>query len=333
MLIHDIQLPWKPVKAYKPIVVFCGDLHWGSPDCSEDLFRAFVKEYSGRPHTWILLLGDMIDAIALTDKRFLQSGLHVRYHGRDNFLDLMASDLVDALRPLTQRETSCVHHYITYRTDGPGKPLVSELHPVRHQIIGEIQSNHHFALVKSSSFDPGFHVRESLQIPYLGVDAYVRIKWLYYGRHDGSERRTLIKVHHGTPSNTQYNASRAISAEKIAANFPDADVVVSGHTHDVSCDTPIVREYVRGDRIFQKAQYVMQSGTFKRSRQYDGSAQMNLYQERRGLRIKPLGWSWVEFSFHRSDPSPQIQPGAARFGTETVVSDGGATGMSKETRL
>lgn len=172
-----------------------------------------------------------------------------------------------------------------------------------------------------TNVDPGEIIRHDLGITCLGHEAYVVVQWQYYGRSDGGTRTTVIRLSHGVSSNNSFESSRGLSLERNATPLVDADIVVMGHSHCLSCDNPRPLERLSRDntKIFSTFQYLLQSGHFLLPRFYDESGWAPYY-EAKGLRIsKPAGWVVAEVSFPPNGGGPVlplIQCYCQRFGVE-----------------
>lgn len=301
MQILRVTLPYRPIHGFRHRFVFAGDFHYGAVNCAEDLLNFFVKTYAapeeesivapdGVP-TSILLMGDEVDAINCQDKRFDPRMLHPRYYGQTAFLNNICRDFIQLMSPL------------------------------RSQILGGVLSNHHSQIVKMTNIDPGEIIRHELGIRCLGHEAYIVVQWQYYGRTDGGTRTTVIRISHGVAGNNLYESSRSLSLEKNATPLVDADIVVMGHSHSLSCDNPRPLERLSRDntKIYTTFQYLLQSGCFLLPRFYDGTGWAPYYEEK-GFKVsKPAGWVVAEISFppNRGGPvMPLICCYCQRFGVE-----------------
>ena len=82
-----------------------------------------------------------------------------------------------------------------------------------------------------------------------------------------------------------------IQTNRMAVFLPDADFILSGHTHD-SWVVPIARERIsKAGRIYQDEQIHIRSATYKD--EY-GDGYSGLHVER-GAPPKPLGGWWLRF--------------------------------------
>lgn len=131
---------------------------------------------------------------------------------------------------------------------------------------------------------------------------------------------TVLWLSHGISSKSLSTTTRAQSLEKASTSLVDADIVVQGHSHELSVDNPRTVERLAKDyrKVHMQFQYLIQSGNFLLSRWYDPTG-WGPYNEKKGLPArKPPGWAVAEISFPPGsrEKQPIIQCSAIRFGIE-----------------
>jgi hypothetical protein len=125
------------------------------------------------------------------------------------------------------------------------------------------------------------------------------------GRH-GSKKRFRLKYFHGSGGGGAVTRG-VIQTARQAVYLPDADIVISGHTHD-SWQVPIARERISDKgKVYLDEQTHIKMATYK-DEYADGTAGWHI---ERGGPPKPMGGWWLRFyarakddfryEFHRTD--------------------------------
>ena len=100
----------------------------------------------------------------------------------------------------------------------------------------------------------------------------------------------LLKIYHGMGGGSAVVTRGVIQTNRMAVNFPDADYVLSGHTHD-SWIVPIKRERITDmGRVTHDIQWHIRTPTYKNEHE-DGSG----WAVEKGHNPKPLGCVWIRF--------------------------------------
>jgi len=122
--------------------------------------------------------------------------------------------------------------------------------------------------------------------------------WVRFMATINKTRRKAIKMKyfHGAGGGGPVTRG-TIQTNRMAVFLPDADIVVSGHTHD-SWEVHIARERLseRG-KIYRDIQYHIRTSTFK-DEYNDGSGGWHVET---GKPPKPLGMCWLRFYKHNDD--------------------------------
>ena len=110
----------------------------------------------------------------------------------------------------------------------------------------------------------------------------------FYDPQDGAPNKTLLYFH-GSGGGGPVTRG-AIQTNRMAVNYPDADVVMSGHTHD-NWIIPIKRQRIGQSGVpYQDLAYHVRTPTYKD--EYDSGVGWAI---EKGLNPKPLGCVWLEF--------------------------------------
>jgi hypothetical protein len=116
--------------------------------------------------------------------------------------------------------------------------------------------------------------------------------------NSGKSHRRVLKYFHGSAGSGNQN-----SINKQATIYPDADIVVNGHTHD-SWHKPIIREKLseRGV-VTRNVQHHIRTATYKDGHR-DGSGG---WEVESGHPPKPLGAVWLRFVFKNNDIDIEVK--------------------------
>lgn len=102
-----------------------------------------------------------------------------------------------------------------------------------------------------------------------------------------------LHYHHGYGNGGPVTRD-VISTNRMAVNYPDADILVSGHTHD-SWVMPIKRHRLSLDgKPFDDIAWHIKAGTYK-----DEQTTGNGFAVEKGHNPKPLGCVWLEFGYEQ----------------------------------
>ena len=266
MKVVSVRLPYQQGTKLK--IVLTGDCHFGSRQCDTKLLKKMVKKYAGQPDTKLILMGDEIDAIASSDKRFDSMSVAEEYRGARNFMDLIVDDFVDIMMPL------------------------------RGQIIAGVDGNHSKAYRKLSDSDPYYRVSKALEYERLGYAGYVCVCFDWHKTKGSRGNRTRVVnyfVSHGKPSTAQ-TVGGALNTVANSAQWFVSDILAHGHTHRLSAgNSRIMFIPDPKNKTYKKIkQHLVQTGSYLKSYSFD---EFSPYSE---LRLYPpidLGWACTEISF------------------------------------
>jgi len=105
--------------------------------------------------------------------------------------------------------------------------LVSKLYPIRAKGLFGVKGNHGYRTFKESGLGFDESLMMSLQLPYLGTAAFVR---LLLGRASYH-----LYFHHGLDSSSNFGGK--INKAKAFESWVDADAIFSAHSH-ICCEIP-----------------------------------------------------------------------------------------------
>lgn len=254
-------------------LLITSDRHWDSKHTDRSLQRKHLEQAVERD-ALILDLGDLFDAMqGRWDKRGGKSELDDLFAGSDYF-DLLLDGAEEFFRPFAEQflllgtgnhETSILRHHEINLTWQLGRRL-------------RAASKSHIHLGKYSGY-----VRFQFKSP--GARTYRNPILFYY--------------HHGSGGAAEVTRG-VIKTNRRAVYLPDADVVVSGHTHQ-SWYVPIVRERVTAaGRVYQDTQHHVSVPSYKSSSQRAGWA------AEKGMAPTPVGAIWCRLWYFDNGVKPEF---------------------------
>ena len=178
----------------KPI----GDIHLGANNCDYDHLVKLLKWVKENKNVYVLGMGDYADCI----------------YGRDKRADIEATDL-----SFSSPEKQMNELYRLF------KPIADE-----GRIIGLLTGNHEDSIRKISGVDLTRTLCARLNVPYLGMSAFINLTYARNGKHM-QRTRTVVYAHHGYFGGRD-KGSKISNLMKIARAY-EADVYLVGHCHDM----------------------------------------------------------------------------------------------------
>jgi len=257
---------------------FLADMHLGHMGCHKKLLSKIVKMIADTDPTRnrVFLEGDLLDAIAVTDKRFALSSLddEIRNRGRDSIVNQQSDMAIGILSPL------------------------------RGYIDAMLIGNHEQKIVKSSS-DPLDAVCKEIGGNYEGaICAYIRYKVPAIapknGRGHGHSWTVDCQIHHGAGGGSQ-SGSKIIRIERRADHWPTATIISSGHTHKKFI-TSTSRMYASTGEVLnikEKVQHCFSVGSFLRG--YHDEIKGVSYIEQGDYNPTDLGGLYADIEFSHED--------------------------------
>lgn len=192
-----LQLRHNQDELSKPYLLI-SDVHFDSPHCDRKMLQRHLNEAVDR-NAGIMVFGDYFDSMqGRRDKRGNKGDLREEYKV-SNYLD----KLVD---------------------------LSTEfLEPYKNNIILMSMGNHESAYLQHLETDLLGRLIQQLDVPHIqhgGYQGFVRFQHLVTST---SKRTTTLFYHHGNWGGVVNRGTQ--STARFASITPDADIVVTGHTH------------------------------------------------------------------------------------------------------
>jgi len=248
------------------------------------LVKRFVEKYKDKPNTKIFFMGDEIDAITRSDKRYDSLAVHPRYRDYRNFIDRIVDDFVEVMDP------------------------------IRDKIVCGVDSNHNFSYRKVSDSDPHYRISRALEYERLGHGGFVPVVFRWYKSKDSRSMRTrTVTFHltHGKPT-TAITPGGSINTLASDAQWFISDVMAHGHTHRLSAGlSRIMFECDSKHQTYKKRkQHLIQTGSFLKS--YSVGDEFSPYSEVKRYPPIDLGWAFVDVEFAEKT-EPRIRCGVEEY--------------------
>lgn len=160
--------------------------------------------------------------------------------------------LGDLIEMIGYHSKGMLHSQKIFATD-QFKEAVKILTPIKDKILFAVTGNHEGRTVKDCALDIMDLLCERLDIDYRGVDCYFGVKNL---------SGNLIRAYatHGSSGGATMGA-KINRLEKCHWKFPNADLLVMGHTHSLSDIYKEVPFLTQSGKVESKIQYFVCAGT------------------------------------------------------------------------
>ena len=201
------------------------DLHWDNPLCERVLLKKHLEQAKANEAP-ILIFGDLFCAMqGKYDPRSSKASLRPE-HQVQNYLDALVDTAVEFFKP--------------------------------YQVIFVSPGNHETAILKRQETDLTKRFADGIGCVHGTYQGWV----VFRAKRSGTVKTLNLAYHHGYGGGGQVTKD-IIQASRKAVYLPDADIVVSGHTHD-RWIFPIEREHItaRGKRVLAE-QLHLKLGNYK----------------------------------------------------------------------
>jgi len=212
----------------KPLTIIpIGDVHYGNANVDLPKFLATIEYIRNKENCYAILMGDMCEAINMSDKRF--------------DVESVAPELKSRLSDIT---------FAQYEN------MRDMLAPIKDKILCSIRGNHGDNLRVRYNTDFDAWMCKELGIPMAGYSAFLKLK---FDRTQFHAETLTFFLHHGIMS-SRLTGAKVNAVERLAENFV-ADIYLNGHSHDLFC-TAKVQLSAAGMHIKERRQYFAHTGTF-----------------------------------------------------------------------
>lgn len=246
-------------------VLLTGDRHWDNPKSDRDMQLRHLDEALAR-NALIVDVGDFFCMMqGKFDKRSSKSAVRPE-HQRDDYLDAIINDAAEFFSPYSK-------NFISIGV-GNHEASIAKRHETQptERLIGLLNSR-------------GGKVRNG------GFAGWVTFHFL-----SGEARGHVIRLHydHGYGGGGPVTKD-AIQHQRRAVIFPDADIVVSGHTHDAWVSEFARQRISVQGVLYQDIQTHIKVPTYKD----DYGDGFGGWHVETGKPPKPLGAWWLKFGYNR----------------------------------
>lgn len=210
-------------------IILMGDFHEGNVACREDKIASMVDWIYKKKNCYWIDMGDKIEAINISDKR---------WDGSNCPEWIQTADLDDLAAIQAERYMNLVKK-------------------IKHKCIGMIEGNHEFKLRKEYKTDIHKSICSKLKVANLGYSALIR---LMFSRAQQKAGVTLY-VEHGSGAPKKAGAKINKIEEKMGHYA--ADIYAMGHCHDkVSHTSRVISLNHRGELVEKKRISIATSSFF-----------------------------------------------------------------------
>lgn len=235
------------------------DIHWDNPHCRRDLLTEHLEQAKERG-AGILIFGDLFCAMqGKYDPRGSKAGIRPE-HNVPNYLDAIVNDAVNFFMPY------------------------------KDNLLLTTPGNHETNILKRQETDIIGRFCQAVGCLTAAYAGWVRIS---VQRSNKVRRLITLAYHHGYGGGGPVTKD-VIQASRKAVYLPDAEVIVSGHTHDRNI-FPIARVHLQqsGRQVISE-QIHCKLGTYK-----DEYSDGNGWAIEKGMPPKPLGGVWMNIEHQR----------------------------------
>ncbi len=260
----DVRAGWEQT------FLLTADHHWDNPKSDQSLLKKHLEEARSR-NAKVFVFGDLFCAMqGKFDKRGLKSDIRPE-HQRSDYLDALVETAGDWY--------------------GPYADLFLAMSEGNHctSIFKRHETNLIARLVER------LNTAHKTKIKHGGYSGFVRFM---FSRNDSHRSSRLLAYHHGYGGDAPVTKG-VIQTNRMAVYLPDADIVVTGHTHN-EWQFPIPRVRISDSgAVFHDEQLHLKLPSYKE--EYgDGFEGWHI---ERGGPPKPVGGVWLRFYHDASAPS------------------------------
>jgi len=256
--------------------LFCSDIHLDSIGCKRDILKQHFDEIK-KANGLIFIFGDLLDVMgSYGDRRLQREDIDPQFiqHGR-TYLDLVCEYTIEFLKPYAQN--------IALISYGNHEKTINKFH--NHDIL------------RSIVWTLNLEDKVNIQLgAYSG--------WVFFRMHKPSGTGTgcNIHYHHGFGGNAK-RSKGMLDVQIEAMKYPDAHILVRGHTHQKWYDPSTARMRVtRNGRIYKDKIKYIQSGSY-----VDGiGTGRSGWPVEKNFNPTDIGGWFVDFKFTIADSTPKI---------------------------
>jgi len=258
-----IEVRMKYKADFRQSFLLLSDVHFDNPKCDRTLFLSHLDQ-ARRRKAGVLSFGDFFCLMqGKYDPRRSKTDVRPE-HNAQNYLDLVFSDSADQLADYAD--------LFVLMSDG----------------------NHETGILKNLEVNPLNNLCEKLNYKHGGnvhrggYQGFVRFRFEH--ESGGRIRTRLLYYHHGKWGGVVSKGTQ--SSNRFGVMVPQADYVVTGHTHDRWVMENMRYELRENGQLKTVPQYHVKCGTYKQEFEKGGG-----WAVERIVIPKNLGGWWLEFEF------------------------------------
>ena len=255
--------------------LFCSDIHLDSIGCKRNILKKHFDEIK-KANGLIFIFGDLLDVMgSYGDRRLQREDIDPIFiqHGR-TYLDLVAEFTIDFLKPYAQN--------IALISYGNHEKTINKFH--NHDILRSI--------VWALNLDEGVNI----QLGAYSGWVFIRM------RNKTASQICKIHYHHGFGGNAK-RSKGMLDVQIEAMKYPDANILVRGHTHQKWFDPSTARMRVtQNGKIYKDKIKYIQSGSY-----VDGiGAGKSGWPVEKNFNPTDIGGWFVDFRLKKSNSEQSI---------------------------
>lgn len=257
--------------------LFCSDIHLDSIGCKRDILKKHFDEIK-HANGLIFIFGDLLDVMgSYGDRRLQREDIDPQFiqHGR-TYLDLVCEYTIEFLKPYAQN--------IALISYGNHEKTINKFH--NHDILRSI--------VWALNLEEGVNI----QLGAYSGWVFLRMK----PHNSGASKVCNIHYHHGFGGNAK-RSKGMLDVQIEAMKYPDAHILVRGHTHQKWYDPSTARMRVtQKGRIYKDKIKYIQSGSY-----VDGIGEgKSGWPVEKNFNPTDIGGWFVDFKYKKSHDTAHI---------------------------
>ena len=208
-------------------IVPLGDVHYGNINCDVKKFKETIEYIKNTTNCYTIIMGDMCDAVMISDKRF--------------DISTVAPELREKVNDLGMAQYEAMRNMLL---------------PIKGKILAAVDGNHGDTMYTKYHTDYDAWLYRELNVPDMGTAGFLVIK---FNREQYHTETVTVFMHHGFIAGRK-SGGKLNAMEDLSASY-DADVFLMGHSHDLFAKSK-ARVSVAGTKLKVRKQYFAQTGTF-----------------------------------------------------------------------
>lgn len=265
--VSEVRMKYKA--GFKQSFLLTSDVHFDNPKCDRELYFKHLEQAKQR-NAGVFCFGDMFCLMqSRNDRRGSKSNVRPE-HNTDNYFDAVITDTAEHLKPYAEN--------LVLFSDG----------------------NHETAVLKNMETNPLERFTAAINYQYggnlihAGYQGFVDFVFEYDSDSGGKIRRKTLFFHHGKWGGVVSKGTQSVA--RYSSMVPQADIVVTGHTHDswLLVQPQLCKKH--NGETYIKEQIHVKSGTYKEEFNREGG-----WAIEKIVLPKTLGGWWLHFSYENDD--------------------------------